>query len=210
MGVLERSYLVCPLNLLLEHFAANTSPDMEAKFVSEDGKELPFGETGELWVRGPNVMMGYLNNPAATANAITEDNYFKTGDIGHMDAEGNFWITDRMKELIKYKGFQVPPAELEGLLLGHEKVADCAVIGVHIESMATEVPRAYVVLAEGAKMTEEELVKYIDERVAGHKKLRGGVKFIKEVPKSASGKILRRVLRLQAEEEVKVGPKAKL
>ncbi|KAH8147373.1 uncharacterized protein LAJ45_08529 [Morchella importuna] len=176
-------------------------PNMTAKYVAEDGTELAPGQTGELWMKGPNIMLGYHNNPAATANAITPDGYFKTGDIGHQDEDGNFWITDRIKELIKYKGFQVAPAELEGLLLGHEKVADCAVTGVHIEAIATEVPRAYVVLAPGAAATEEELLGFIDEKVANHKKLRGGIRFISEIPKSVSGKILRRVLKEQAAQE---------
>lgn len=176
-------------------------PNMSAKYVGENDEELAVGQTGELWMKGPNVMMGYLNNPAATANAITPDGYFKTGDVGHQDAAGNFWITDRVKELIKYKGFQVPPAELEGLLVVHEQVEDCAVVGVFLEHLATEVPRAFVVAAESGSVTEEDLVKWVEERVAHHKRLRGGVRFIKEIPKSVSGKILRRVLRLQAEEE---------
>ncbi|KAI5848711.1 hypothetical protein DFP73DRAFT_542151 [Morchella snyderi] len=176
-------------------------PNMTAKYVAEDGTELAPGETGELWMKGPNIMLGYHNNPAATANAITPDGYFKTGDIGNQDKDGNFWITDRIKELIKYKGFQVPPAELEGLLLGHEKVADCAVTGVYIEAMATEVPRAYVVLRAGTTATEEELIKFIDEKVANHKKMRGGIRFVSEIPKSVSGKLLRRVLKERAAQE---------
>lgn len=178
-------------------------PNMTAKYVSEDGNEVPVGQTGELWMKGPNIMLGYLNNPAATANAITPDGYFKSGDIGYQDKDGNFWITDRVKELIKYKGFQVAPAELEGLLLGHEGVADCAVTGVFIDHLATEVPRAFVVPSEGAKMTGEELMKWVESRVAHHKRLRGGVRFVKEIPKSVSGKILRRVLKAQATEEEK-------
>lgn len=183
-------------------------PNMTAKYVGEDGEELPVGETGELWMKGPNIMMGYLNNPTATANAITPDGFFKSGDVGHQDAAGNFWITDRVKELIKYKGFQVPPAELEGILVVHEEVEDCAVVGVFIEHLATEVPRAFVVVKEGGRVSEEDLVKWVETKVAPHKRLRGGVRFIKEVPKSVSGKILRRVLRLQAEEEEKDNGKA--
>lgn len=178
-------------------------PNMTAKYVGEDGEELAIGETGELWMKGPNIMMGYLNNPTATANAITPDGFFKSGDVGHQDAAGNLWITDRVKELIKYKGFQVPPAELEGILVVHEEVEDCAVIGVFIEHLATEVPRAFVVVKEGGSVSEEDLVKWVGAKVAPHKRLRGGVRFIKEVPKSISGKILRRVLRVQAEQEEK-------
>lgn len=178
--------------------------DMTAKFVSEDGNEAPVGGIGEIWLSGPNVMMGYLNNPTATANAITSDGFFKTGDVGYQDKDGNFYITDRLKELIKYKGFQVAPAELEGLLLGHEKVSDCAVTGVYSEELATEVPRAFVVLGagvQGTKEIEEELLKYVEGKAAPYKWLRGGVRFVDVVPKSAAGKILRRILRDIAKKE---------
>ncbi|KAF4614402.1 hypothetical protein G7Y89_g15334 [Cudoniella acicularis] len=119
-------------------------PNQTAKYMSADEKEVPVGQTGELWIKGPNIFLGYLNNPEGTKNALTEDEYFKTGDVGHQDEAGNFYITDRVKELIKYKGFQVPPAELEGLLLAHEDIDDVAVIGVYNAEQATEVPRAYV------------------------------------------------------------------
>ncbi|PWW75204.1 acetyl-CoA synthetase-like protein [Tuber magnatum] len=189
--------------------------NMTAKYVNEEGVEVPAGESGELWMAGPNIMMGYLNNPTATAGAITPDGFFKTGDVGYQDGDGNFYITDRVKELIKYKGSQVAPAELEGLLLGHEKVDDCAVVGVYSPEIASEVPRAYVVLAAGAertKDTELELIKYVEYRVAQHKRLRGGIRFLDAIPKSISGKILRRVLRDMAEEEDQgeAAPKAKL
>ena len=98
--------------------------------MSEDGTELEPGQPGELWVKGPNVMLGYYNNPEATKNAITEDGYYKTGDVGYIDEKGNFYITDRVKELIKYNGFQVAPAELEGVLAAHSEVEDCAVLGL--------------------------------------------------------------------------------
>ena len=182
--------------------------------MSPDEHEVPAGQTGELWVRGPNVFQGYLNNAAGTAHALTADGYFRTGDVGHQDAAGNFFITDRVKELIKYKGFQVPPAELEGLLLGHPLVDDVAVVGVYDEAQATEVPRAYVVLgkgAEGGREAERQITEWLRGRVASHKRLRGGVRFVDEVPKSASGKILRRLLKARAqEEEAERGGKAKL
>jgi len=188
-------------------------PNMSCKYIDNDGNELPLGETGELWLKGPNIMLGYHNNPEATKNAITEDGYFKTGDIGHQDRDGNVFITERVKELIKYKGFQVPPAELEGKLAAHEKVDDCAVVGIYNEALASEVPRAYIVPKPGVSREGlgEELVKYIHERVASHKRLRGGVQFVNAIPKSISGKILRRMLRQQAAEDVKAsGVKAKL
>jgi acyl-coenzyme A synthetase/AMP-(fatty) acid ligase len=148
--------------------------------------------------------LGYLNNPEGTKNALTEDGYFKTGDVGHQDEEGNFFITDRVKELIKYKGFQVPPAELEGILMSHEDIDDVAVVGIYNKEQATEVPRAYVVPRKGVKgdkETEQKIVKWLEAKVAGHKRLRGGVGFVDAIPKTASGKILRRVLKEQATKE---------
>jgi 4-coumarate--CoA ligase len=178
---------------------------MACKYVDPDGNELPLGQVGEIWLKGPNVMMGYLNNPDATANAITLDGFFKTGDIGYEDENGNLYITDRVKELIKYKGFQVPPAELEGKLMGHPKIDDAAVVGVYDETLASEVPRAYIVPRAGIcrKGLEEEVIQYIRERVAQHMRLRGGVRFVDTIPKSLSGKILRRVLRESAVAEAK-------
>ncbi|KAK4935923.1 hypothetical protein LTR66_015398, partial [Elasticomyces elasticus] len=126
-------------------------PNQTAKYMSATETEVPAGEVGELWIKGPNVFKGYLNNPAGTRNALTSDGYFKTGDVGFQDKEGNFYITDRIKELIKYKGFQVPPAELEGLLASHPKVDDVAVLGVYRADLASEVPRAYVVPKRGER-----------------------------------------------------------
>jgi acyl-CoA synthetase (AMP-forming)/AMP-acid ligase II len=188
-------------------------PNQTAKYMSPEEKEVPAGETGELWIKGPNIFQGYLNNVEGTKNALTEDGYFKTGDVGHQDEEGNFYITDRVKELIKYKGFQVPPAELEGYLLGHPDIDDVAVIGIQDHEQATEVPRAYVVPRKGVeagKAKEKEIMEWLAKKVSNHKKLRGGVRFVDEIPKSASGKILRRVLKAQVVEEEKKGKKAKL
>ncbi|KAF2440917.1 4-coumarate-CoA ligase-like protein [Karstenula rhodostoma CBS 690.94] len=187
-------------------------PYQVAKYMSPEEKELEVGEVGELWIKGPNVFKGYLNNPEGTANALTSDGYFRTGDVGYQDADGNFYITDRIKELIKYKGFQVAPAELEGILLSHPSINDVAVIGVYEKDEATELPRAYVVPKEGLGRTDDEkkaIIGWLGERVAGHKRLRGGVRWIDEIPKSASGKILRRMLKVKAQEEEQ-GPKAKL
>lgn len=181
------------------------------KYMSKDGDELPAGETGELWIKSPNVFRGYLNNPEATQNALTSDGYFKTGDVGHEDKHGNLYITDRVKELIKYKGFQVPPAELEGKLLGHPEIEDAAVIGVYKPEQATEVPMAYIVLSRGSlgdAAKERQIMEWLSARVANHKRLRGGIKWVDEVPKSPNGKILRRVLRNRAQE--KKPPLAKL
>jgi 4-coumarate--CoA ligase len=177
-----------------------------AKYVSIDETEVPIGEVGELWVKGPNVFAGYWKNERATANALTSDGYFKTGDIGYQDKDGNFYITDRIKELIKYKGSQVAPAELEGVLLSHDKVNDVAVLGIQRDDLATEVPIAYVVPRPGTAASpqlEKEIVDFVASKVANHKKLRGGVKFVEEIPKSAAGKILRRVLKEKYQQEDK-------
>ncbi|KAK5198537.1 hypothetical protein LTS03_008900 [Exophiala xenobiotica] len=188
-------------------------PSMKAKYMSPDGDELGPGQTGELWLAGPNIFKGYWKNEAATKEAITPEGYFKTGDVGFQDKDHNFYITDRVKELIKYKGFQVAPAELEGKLMDHPYINDVAVIGVNDDHQHTEVPRAYVVAAEGknSEKEAEEIVKWLEGKVANHKRLRGGVRFIDEIPKSAAGKILRRILKDKAkEEESKKNIKAKL
>ncbi|MDP9068218.1 MAG: 4-coumarate--CoA ligase family protein [Actinomycetota bacterium] len=166
-------------------------PNTEAKLVDvESGEELGPNERGELWVRGPQIMKGYLNNKEATAHTIDADAFLHTGDIGYVDDDGYFFIVDRLKELIKYKGFQVPPAELEALLLGHEAVADAAVIPVPDEE-AGEIPKAFVVAS--GDIDPDALMAWVAERVAAHKKIRQ-VEVVEEIPKSPSGKILRRVL----------------
>ncbi len=167
-------------------------PNTEARLVDpETGEDVPEGEEGEIWVRGPQVMKGYLNNPEATAETLVEDGWLRTGDIGRIDENGFFFIVDRLKELIKYKGYQVPPAELEAVLVSHPKVKDAGVIGMPTED-GEEAPMGCVVV-EG-DVEGDELLAYVAERVAPYKKLRR-IEFVDEVPKSASGKILRRVLR---------------
>ena len=157
---------------------------------------LGIDEDGEVWVRGPQVMTGYLNNEAATTSTIDDDGWLHTGDIGHVDADGHLYIVDRLKELIKYKGFQVAPAELEALLLTHPQVADAAVIGLPDDD-AGEIPAAFVVLKHGQAATTEDIQAFVAEQVASYKQIRK-VTFVDAIPKSASGKILRRVLRDQA------------
>lgn len=187
-------------------------PNQIAKYMDPDGNEVQAGTPGELWIKGPNIFKGYLKNEEGTANALTTDGFFKTGDVGYVNKNGDFYITDRVKELIKYKGFQVPPAELEGLLNAHPKIYDVAVLGIYDKEQATEVPRAYVTLKPDHQKndaTAKEIAEWLAKQVAPHKKLRGGVKFIDTIPKTATGKILRRVLKdLAAKEEA--GPKAKL
>ncbi|MFL6203823.1 MAG: 4-coumarate--CoA ligase family protein [Acidimicrobiales bacterium] len=170
-----------------------TIPNTELRIVDPTGKDLDVDEDGEVWVRGPQVMKGYLNNEAATKATIDDEGWLHTGDIGHVNADGHLFVVDRLKELIKYKGFQVPPAELEALLLTHPAVADAAVIGVPDEE-AGEIPSAYVVLKEGADVTAEDIQQFVAGQVASYKQIRK-LTFIDAVPKSASGKILRRLLR---------------
>ena len=168
-------------------------PDTECRLVDpETGEDAAEGERGELWIRGPQVMAGYLNNPEATAETIDAEGWLHTGDIAVRDADGFCSIVDRLKELIKYKGFQVPPAELEALIVTHPDVADVAVVGVP-DDEAGELPKAYVVPADDA-LDADALMAWIAERVAPQKRIRL-VEVIDEVPKSASGKILRRVLK---------------
>ena len=167
--------------------------DTECRIVDvETSDDVAEGERGELWIRGPQVMAGYLNNDEATAATIDTDGWLHTGDIAVRDSEGFYFIVDRLKELIKYKGFQVPPAELEAILINHSDVADCAVIGVPDED-AGEIPKAFVVPAGGSELDHDALMAYVAEQVSPQKKVRL-VEEIDEIPKSASGKILRRVL----------------
>jgi acyl-CoA synthetase (AMP-forming)/AMP-acid ligase II len=166
-------------------------PNMECRIVDvETGEDAAPGERGELWMRGPNVMKGYWNNDEATAGTIDEDGYLHTGDVAIVDEDGYFSIVDRVKELIKYKGFQVAPAELEALIITHEAVADVAVIPVPDEE-AGEIPKAFVV--KGGEVSEDDVKAFVKERVSSYKQVRA-VEFVDEIPKSASGKILRRVL----------------
>ncbi|PVV01229.1 hypothetical protein BB560_004362 [Smittium megazygosporum] len=177
--------------------------NMDSKVVDEDGNPLGFNQVGEICMRGPNVMKGYLNNPEATANSIDSEGFMHTGDIGYVGTNYNYYIVDRKKELIKYKGYQVPPAELESLLYLHEDVADSAVIGIYLEDQATEVPKAFIALSHKnsnlspSQVDEKvaQILEWINSQVAPHKKLRGGIQVLDSIPKTASGKILRKDLR---------------
>jgi acyl-CoA synthetase (AMP-forming)/AMP-acid ligase II len=167
------------------------TPNTEGRIVDPaTGRDVGTDEPGEIWVRGPQVMKGYLGRPEATAALIDKDGWLHTGDIGSVDDEGHFYVVDRLKELIKYKGCPVAPAELEALLLTHPAVADAAVIPSP-DAEAGEVPKAFVVMR--SPVTAEELMAYVAERVAPTKRVRR-LDFIDQIPKSPSGKILRRVL----------------
>ena len=172
----------------------------EVKIVDPDtGKELGYDEPGEILARGPQIVMGYLNNPKATQETFDSDGWLHTGDVGKIDREGFITITDRIKEMIKVKGIGVAPAELEDLLLGHPDVEDAAVLAI-VDPYSGERPKAYVVLKEVVKKSGRfddigrKLIQYVKEKKVRHKWL-VEIEFAEEIPKSASGKILRRVLR---------------
>lgn len=170
------------------------TPNTQAKIVDlTDPTNTGLGPNmvGELLVRGPQVMKGYHNKEEATKDMIIENGWLRTGDMGYYDDNNQFYITDRLKELIKVKGFQVPPAELEEVLREHPKVVDAAVVGVP-HPISGEVPRAFVVTKDKDAVTEAELKDFVAKKVAKYKRLEGGVTFLDAIPKNASGKILRR------------------
>lgn len=174
-------------------------PNTEARIVDvETGKDVEVpatgqSESGELWVRGPQVMKGYLNRPEDTAEMLDAEGWLRTGDVATITSEGVLYIVDRLKELIKYKGYQVAPAVLEAVLLENPVVADAAVVGA-LDSDQQEVPKAFVVLQAGATATADEIMEHVAARVAPHEKVRI-VEFIEAIPKSSAGKILRKDLR---------------
>ncbi|XP_062532101.1 luciferin 4-monooxygenase isoform X2 [Bombyx mori] len=171
------------------------APGMKIKVLDiESGEKLGVEQEGELWIKTPLRMKGYMGDKAASDALFDGEGYVRTGDIGYYDKDGFFYIVDRLKELIKYKGFQVAPAELEALLLQHSGVADAGVVGLPDE-LAGELPIAFVVPQPNSNVTEKELIEYVASKLSPAKHLRGGVIFINEIPKNASGKILRRELR---------------
>ena len=187
-------------------------PNLDVKLVDENGNDITaYNVPGEMCVRGPTVIKGYFNSPSANAESYDAERFFKTGDIMYCDSDTKKWyIIDRKKELIKVRGFQVAPPELEAVLLTHPQIVDTAVIGVSTPvpgepDAEAEYPRAYVVRRpgpEGAKLTAAEVKEYTAKRLAGFKKLVGGVVFVDAIPKNASGKILKRVLRERAKAEL--------
>ncbi|KAJ2004619.1 hypothetical protein GGI04_002450 [Coemansia thaxteri] len=177
-------------------------PNCEAKVVDDQGNEVGVCVDGELCFRGPNVMLGYLNNPSATQDIFDDQGFLHTGDIGYVDTSGFFYITDRKKEIIKFKGFQVAPSELEGLLAEHPDIEDAAVMAVYDDSQATEIPKGYFVLkkTEDSSVIDEiaraqAVVDWLHERIAKYKRLRGGFAIIDHIPRSPAGKIIRNSLR---------------
>ncbi|MFQ5568955.1 MAG: 4-coumarate--CoA ligase family protein [Rhodothermales bacterium] len=168
-------------------------PNTEVRVVNvATHEDVPPGEPGEVWIRGPQIMKGYHNKPDATRDMIDDEGWLHTGDVGYIDEDGYFFIIDRVKELIKYKGLQVAPAELESVVQSHPAVADAAVIPSP-DDEAGEVPKAFIVLKPGMQTTEEEIMAFVADHVAPYKKVRR-VEFIDQIPKVPSGKILRREL----------------
>ncbi|KAK6131392.1 hypothetical protein DH2020_034877 [Rehmannia glutinosa] len=169
------------------------SPNMEAKIVDpESGEALTVNRTGELWLRGPTIMKGYFSNEEATASTLDSRGWLRTGDLCYIDEDGFIFVVDRLKELIKYKGYQVPPAELEALLLTHPEIADAAVIPFPDKEVG-QFPMAYVVRKTGSTLTESGVMDFIAKQVAPYKRIRQ-VAFVASIPKNPSGKILRKDL----------------
>ncbi|KAJ2723174.1 hypothetical protein GGI07_002809 [Coemansia sp. Benny D115] len=196
-----------PKGVVISHrnIIASTVLAKSHKEYQENAAQIT--EPGELCIRGPTVMLGYSGRPQETARVIDGEGFLRTGDVAVIDEAGRLFIADRIKELIKYKGLQVPPAEIEGVLIEHPRVADAAVIGVYDANRCTEVPKAYVVatddsidtLLHGPSSDDliAELQRWVDCRVSKHKRLRGGIELVNSIPRNASGKILRRELRLK-------------
>lgn len=178
-----------------EHYdsAGLLAPNTEAKIVDVDsGRFLPPNKQGELWLRGPTIMQGYFGNPGATDATIDSEGWLHTGDLCYFDEHGYLYVVDRLKELIKYKGLQVAPAELEAILLSRTDIADAAVIPLPDEE-AGQIPMAYIVRSPASTLSEAEVMKFVSEQVAPYKKIRR-VAFVTAIPKSSSGKVLRREL----------------
>ncbi|KAF8376377.1 hypothetical protein PRIPAC_82806 [Pristionchus pacificus] len=189
------------LREIWKHGELNPTKHAIQKIIDSEEKEVPSGERGEVCVRSSTVMMGYFNRPEATAETIDKEGWLHTGDIGYIDDNGRTYIVDRLKELIKVKGLQVAPAELEDVLLSHHQIRDAAVIGIPDTRMG-ELVRAYVVRGDDT-LTENDVSDFVNKKVSSYKHITGEVKFVTEIPKSPSGKILRRFLRDEVAKEMK-------
>ncbi|GAB7351065.1 hypothetical protein MBLNU459_g1543t2 [Dothideomycetes sp. NU459] len=172
----------------------------EAKIVDDDGQQIE-DAPGEILIRGPINMREYLNNEAATRDVFDSNQWLRTGDVGYFDMDGKLYVSDRKKELIKVRGWQVAPGELEGCLLKHEDIVDAAVIGIPRPLEASEVPRAYLVRKEGSTVSAKEIVQFLLQYLSKYKVGECEVQFCDSIPKSSTGKILRKILREQSERE---------
>ncbi|KAH6999213.1 putative AMP-binding enzyme [Ilyonectria sp. MPI-CAGE-AT-0026] len=176
-------------------------PNVEMKLIDQDGNDVTHTGRGEACIKGPIVIPGYLKSEEANRESWDAEGYFKTGDVMQMDQKsGLLYVTERSKELLKVRGFQVAPAELEGVLTSHPDITDAAVIGVP-DVRSGELPKAYIVLREGSSLTRDQIKAFVKDRLASYKSLEGGITFVPEIPKLPSGKILKRVIREWAEQE---------
>lgn len=197
-------YLPCRTRL---HSSQRLSAILIASRIVDDNDVdiSGYNITGEICIRGPTVIPGYLNNPIGN-QAFDSDGFYHSGDVGYCDSSSKLWyIVDRKKELIKVRAWQVAPPELEAVLLSHPQIVDAAVIGVQFSRDESQLPRAYVVRRPGSDenlLNEEEVKKFMEKRLAQYKRLDGGVKFVEAIPKSPSGKILKRLLRDEAKREL--------
>lgn len=195
-GLTETSPLCTIMPVGLNNYGTIGWPisSIEAKIVDVDdanGIGVDANETGELWFRGPNVMLGYFKNAAATDETITKDGWLRSGDIGYYDDSGLIYVSDRIKELIKVNAFQVAPAELEAIIRDHPEILDAVVVGVP-NAKTGEVPRAFVVRKPNSSITGEQIGQFVAKQVIKYKHLTGGVYFVDSIPKTPTGKILRR------------------
>lgn len=188
LGVLQTKAIIKPGSV------GEPAQGTYAKIIDESGKSLGPNQRGELCFKGDLIMKGYIDDETSTKDTIDKDGWLRTGDIAYYDEDKQFYIVDRLKELIKYKAFQVPPAEIEGLLLSNPKIKDCGVIGIPDEDCG-ELPLAFVVKQPGVTLTEKDVQDFVAENASKAKWLRGGVRFIDEIPKTQSGKLLRREMR---------------
>jgi 4-coumarate--CoA ligase len=173
---------------------------MSHRIVGEDGKELTVeGSTGDILVKSPAMMLGYINDEAATKDAFDEEGWLRTGDVGQLTEENKVFIVDRKKDLMKVRGWQVSPSEVESIIMQHPEIVDAAVIGVPLSDHTGDIPRAYVVLQLGSKITSKSLRAFLAHDLAGYKIPQEYV-FTDRIPKNPTGKILRRTLREKAEE----------
>jgi len=188
---------------------APTNGIVTYRLIDDSGRNVSnYNIRGEICVRGPCVIQGYYENEQANADSFSSDGWFKTGDIGYCDSGTKKWyIVDRKKELIKVRGFQVAPLEIEGVLLAHPGIIDTAVIGVYLSRDGSELPRAYVVRRPGLGdgLTEEAVKQYSSQKLSKYKSIDGGVKFVDSIPKNATGKILKRLLKEEAQSEINAG-----
>lgn len=173
--------------------------DMDVRIVGEDGKDVPLGERGEIWMKGATVMLGYWNKPEETANAFSEDGWLKSGDVAYMDEDGYIFIVDRTKDMIIAGGYNIYPRDIDEVLMQHPQVVDAMAVGVPDEYRG-ETVKAFVQLKEGATVTAEELIVFCREKLAAYKVPRM-IQFRSELPRTATGKALRRILR---DEEVAI------